>query len=75
MTRTDMLARFRKGKDHGGNRYTACCPVHDDKHPSLSIYFADDGKVLLHCFAGCRTADILDTVGLTYTDLFHCERW
>jgi hypothetical protein len=31
----------------------APCPAHDDRNPSLSICDADDGKVLVHCHAGC----------------------
>jgi hypothetical protein len=31
----------------------ACCPAHDDRNPSLSVRRAPDGRVLVHCFAGC----------------------
>jgi hypothetical protein len=36
----------------------ACCPVHDDRSPSLSLR---DGEtaLLVHCFAGCDARDIL----------------
>ena len=33
--------------------HIARCPAHPDKTPSLSIREADDGKLLVHCFAGC----------------------
>lgn len=46
------------------------CPVHDDQQPSLSIKLGDDGKVLLHCFAGCSTEDIVGALGLEVADLF-----
>jgi hypothetical protein len=36
-----------------GNGYTACCPAHHDRHPSLSIGIGKEGQVLLHCHAGC----------------------
>lgn len=42
----------------------AICPAHDDHHPSLSIRLAD-GRVLLHCFAGCSPRDIYAAIGLT----------
>lgn len=47
-----------------------CCPAHDDRNPSLSVSEADDGRVLLHCFAGCRTEDVLDALGMGEADLF-----
>lgn len=33
--------------------WTACCPSHQDNSPSLSIGLGADGRLLLHCFAGC----------------------
>lgn len=44
-----------------GPRWIARCPAHDDSEPSLSIGTGDDGRVLLHCFAGCRFAAIAST--------------
>ena len=35
----------------------ACCPVHDDRSPSLSISAGKDGKVLVRCHAGCDQRD------------------
>ena len=36
-----------------GDSWMARCPAHDDRKPSLSIRDANDGKILLHCHAGC----------------------
>ncbi len=36
-----------------GNGWMAQCPAHDDKNPSLSLRDVD-GKVLVHCHAGCE---------------------
>jgi putative DNA primase/helicase len=33
--------------------FVAPCPAHDDSNPSLSITDGKDGKVLVHCHAGC----------------------
>lgn len=41
-----------------GGRGTACCPAHDDRRPSLSLTDGTDGRLLLHCHAGCSFADI-----------------
>ena len=37
----------------------ACCPVHDDHNPSLSIEDGDGGEVLVHCHAGCSSEDVI----------------
>lgn len=41
-----------------GQGWTACCPAHDDREPSLSIRDAD-GKVLVRCHAGCDQRDVI----------------
>lgn len=65
-----ILDRLSKVRQTGANTWMACCPVHSDRSPSLSITEKDDGIVLLHCFAGCSVEDILDSIGLTFDDLF-----
>ncbi len=67
---TSLLKKIKRQKDG----YIACCPAHDDKTPSLSIKSAEDGKILLHCFAGCDTSSILSTMKLTESDLFPQEK-
>lgn len=57
MTAEDVAKGLAKPR-RSGNGWTACCPAHDDQRPSLSISDGLDGKVLLHCFAGCRFEDI-----------------
>jgi hypothetical protein len=54
----------------GAGRWKARCPAHDDRSPSLSIREGDDGRVLVHCHAGCATAAILEAAGLCLRDLF-----
>jgi hypothetical protein len=56
--------------DHPHNRASAQCPAHEDRDPSLSIRECDDGKVLIHCFAGCRPEAVLEKLGLAWGDLF-----
>lgn len=50
--------------------YQARCPAHDDGGPSLSLREGDDGRVLMHCFAGCSTAAVVAAIGLQLSDLF-----
>src|SRR4051794_2459273 len=47
----------------GGHRlgatWVARCPAHEDRKPSLSISSGNDGKVLVHCHAGCDQCDVI----------------
>ena len=55
----------------GGNgKWMALCPAHKDRSPSLAINETDD-RLLLHCFAGCKTKYVAAAVGLDMSDLFH----
>jgi hypothetical protein len=71
-----MLADFEDVLDklevasRNGEKAMSFCPAHDDQiSPSLSIK-ADNGRLLLHCFAGCRPEDIVSKVGLRMQELF-----
>jgi len=46
------------------------CPAHNDKNASLSIKFLSD-RVLIHCFAGCSSDDVVSSIGLAINDLFY----
>lgn len=65
----EVLARL-DGVREGARGWTAKCPAHPDRSPSLSIGEGDDGRVLLTCFAGCSIQSIASAVGLTVADLF-----
>lgn len=61
------LLRMVKNAAHG---YQAACPAHDDSSPSLSVSVGEDGRVLLHCFAGCSVEAVTAALGLAQSDLF-----
>jgi len=66
-----VLERLQAVKPLHDRQWLARCPAHDDKHPSLSVKEADDGRVLLKCFsANCTAEDIAKAIGLTLADLF-----
>jgi hypothetical protein len=48
-------------RPHGRN-YVIQCPAHDDQNPSLSIRDGDDGRLIVHCFAGCDPLDVLSEI-------------
>jgi hypothetical protein len=41
-----------------------------DHHPSLRIAIGDGGRLLIKCRVGCRTEEVLDAVGLTWSNVF-----
>jgi putative DNA primase/helicase len=47
-----------------GNLQTGMChcPAHDDKTPSFKVSDGHDGKVLVHCFAGCTQQAVIDAL-------------
>ncbi len=69
MTIEDILSRL-EGVKGGNGQYAAKCPAHDDKRASLSVSTGQDGRVLLHCHAGCTVPEVLDVLGLKESDLF-----
>ena len=54
----------------GGQSFMARCVAHVDRTASLHVSLGDDGRVLLHCFAGCPTFEILDRLSLAWRDLY-----
>jgi len=52
-----------------GNGWSARCPAHEDRRPSLSIDEGDDGRALVRCHAGCTAEAIVAALGLRMEDL------
>ncbi|MCC7014864.1 MAG: DUF3987 domain-containing protein [Planctomycetes bacterium] len=48
--------------------YSARCPAHDDKNPSLSVWLDSSGRVCLKCHAGCSTDVVWAQIGLDPSD-------
>jgi len=63
-----ILPRLQ-GVQQTGSGWSALCPAHGDEKPSLSVAVGDDGRVLVHCHAGCTIDAILKAVDLTLKDL------
>lgn len=64
-----LLARLDGVRPAGDGKWYARCPAHEDKSPSLSIRDARE-RILLHCFAGCDSGDVLTAVGLDWSALY-----
>ena len=65
-----LLDRLERVRGYGRGRWTARCPAHEDRGPSLSIRELDDGRVLVHCFGGCAVEQVIGAVGVDWEDLF-----
>lgn len=65
-----LMQRLEGVREHGNGQFSAKCPAHSDKSPSLSIKVEPDGTVLLHCFAGCTPLEVVNSVGMTLAELF-----
>ncbi len=61
-------------QDAGG--YLVSCPNPDhgqsrgDREPSVRVSEGNDGRVLVHCFAGCEKKSVVAGWGLAMSDLF-----
>lgn len=68
-----VLARLEpfRLRQHGQDRWRACCPAHGGKNPSaLSVGVGADGAVLLRCWHGCDVDAVAHGLGLELSDLF-----
>jgi hypothetical protein len=69
-----MLAERLLGRLHGvirtgERRWSARCPAHDDRSPSLSVR-VEGTRVLFHCHAGCAPEAVLAALELGWRDLY-----
>lgn len=66
----ELLDRLEKVRSTGKDKWVACCPVHGDKNPSMSVA-EKDGRVLCHCFAcGANGLEVIQALGLSPSVLF-----
>lgn len=54
----EVIAKALGGRKAGCG-WTARCPAHDDRTPSLSIRDANNDKVLVRCHAGCDQESVI----------------
>lgn len=67
---TELVSRLSGVKKTGPDSWLARCPAHADKSPSFTVKGLSDGRILMHCFGGCDTEAVLDSLGISFTDLF-----
>ncbi len=69
-----LLGRLEGVRRTGPDSWMARCPAHPDRNPSLSVALRN-GRVLIHCFAGCAPEAVLQAVGLAWRDLRESDPW
>ena len=65
-----LLERLKGLREKPTGGWECLCPAHDDQRRSLGVKVAKDGKILVHCGAGCSAEDIVGAVGLDMTALW-----
>ena len=70
MTINALLGQLDNVRQRGAGKWSALCPAHPDKTPSLSISEGEKG-VLIKCWAGCYLSEICSALGILQRDLFY----
>ena len=55
---SDVANGLQKVHWRGDHKFSACCPAHDDRNPSLSVS-DKNGKILVKCWAGCTQEEVI----------------
>ena len=72
MNAEDFISHL-PGARRSGRGWTARCPAHEDRTPSLSVSEGDRG-ILLKCWTGCSLDEVCAALGIQKRDLFFDER-
>ena len=65
----EAVLKRLQGVRRNGNGWIALCPAHADKNPSLSVR-EENGRILLHCFAGCPPEAVCAALKIEMRELF-----
>lgn len=69
MTAEAVAQRCDPRARRSGGGWVARCPAHADRTPSLSVRDGRGGRVLIRCWAGCATRDVLEALGLSFREI------
>lgn len=65
----DALLHRLERVQRSGQGWRADCPTGHRTRGTLSLAQGDDGRLLLHCFAGCSAAEVLAALGLSVAEV------
>lgn len=66
----ELLLKLNNVRSRGPRSWSASCPTREDKNPSLSICLGDNDQILLYDHGGEKTKNILNALGMTFSDLY-----
>ena len=69
MRTNEFLVCLNSVRPRGPGKWSARCPAHEDRNPSLSVREGERG-LLVRCWAGCELQKITEALGLRISDLF-----
>jgi hypothetical protein len=69
MTPIELLLAKLPDATPAGKGWSARCPAHEDRLPSLSVAVGDNGGAVVKCHAGCSPQAICAALGLCVADL------
>lgn len=72
-TAEPLLQRL-DGVQKSGNGWRAKCPACGGSSRKVAIA-ERDGRVLVHCFGGCKAIEVLEAVGLSWPDIMPPRHW
>jgi hypothetical protein len=59
MKAENVAEKLKKARRNADGSWSACCPAHDDRSPSLTLTDSPDNDLLLwHCHAGCTQEEV-----------------
>jgi len=72
MNAVDNIVAQLDGAKQSGDSWSAKCPAHEDRSPSLSVTERTQGDpgAVVHCHAGCTPEAVLSALGMTTAELF-----
>ena len=72
MSNIDTVLNALSGvKNMGKGKFSALCPVHNEKTPSLRITELEGERIIMHCFGcGANGVQVIDALGLDMATLF-----